>query len=179
MAVDEGWIAANPWKGLTIKAPFQKGNKHQSTKESYQPFETHHLKRIFSHQEFDPIKISSTGNKKLYPHDYWAPLIALFTSMRMNEILQLEREDILKTEAGISYIAVTDDVKGKYKDDEFLKQLKTKNSIRQIPLHPQLIKLGFLDWVNKTASGRIFPDAKASKGQKPSDQYTTLGGTVA
>ena len=69
--------------------------------------------------------------------------------MRLEEIGQLRCEDI-KTEGGIYYFDV---------NNEGNSHLKNNSSIRQIPIHSTLIKLGFLDYV-LTQKGYVFPDPK-------------------
>ncbi len=64
--------------------------------------------------------------------------IATYQGMRLKEITQLKREDII--EIGDIYcisININDD-----------KTTKTDTSIRTIPIHPKLIELGFLEFVN-------------------------------
>ena len=58
--------------------------------------------------------------------------------MRLKEITQLRKEDII-TINNISCISIN-------KNED--KTTKTIKSIRTIPIHPKLIELGFLDYVN-------------------------------
>jgi len=57
-----------------------------------------------------------------------------------------------------------------YIDRDAGKTLKTKGSARTIPLHPELVRLGFLDFVETTRSGGgdawLFPAVAAAKGAK-------------
>lgn len=71
--------------------------------------------------------------------------IATYQGMRLKEITQLKREDII--EIGDIYcisININDD-----------KTTKTDTSIRTIPIHPKLIELGFLDFV-KSKNDNLF-----------------------
>lgn len=71
--------------------------------------------------------------------------IATYQGMRLKEITQLKREDII--EIGDIYcisININDD-----------KTTKTDASIRTIPIHPKLIELGFLDFV-KSKNDNLF-----------------------
>jgi hypothetical protein len=78
---------------------------------------------------------------------FWFPLVTLFAGMRPREIFQLHIADIKKTEKGVQYfdIAATND------DDENARELKkttkTGTSRRQVPIHPELQKIGFLRFV--------------------------------
>jgi integrase len=91
---------------------------------------------------------------------FWVPLIALYSGMRLGEILQLLKLDV-REENGIWYFDVN---KGDCDDG---KSLKTASSKRRVPLHRVLLDLGFVDYVNSGhQSGRIFPEIK-----KGSDGY--------
>ena len=80
----------------------------------------------------------SEHRKKLKPYQYWIPLVALFTGARQNEIAQLY-QDNFKVIDGIPCIHIA-----KTHDDQ---NLKTKSSIRHVPIHPILAQLGFLDFL--------------------------------
>lgn len=60
-------------------------------------------------------------------------------------------------EDGIPCIRVSDE--GEHQ------KVKTEVSLRTVPLHPELLKMGFLDWVDgkrKAGETRLFPAAKAT-----------------
>jgi len=91
----------------------------------------------------DIITIFST---KLYtegqynhPYQFWVPLIALFTGARRAEIAALYIADIYK----FNEIYVFD-----FNENTNDKHLKTPNSIRKTPIHPFLVNLGLLDFVD-------------------------------
>lgn len=90
--------------------------------------------------------------------EYWTPLIALFTGGTQAELLQLEVQDIVQ----ISDIYCLD-----INENGELKQLKYSGDLdgdgrpRIVPIHPQLAKLGFLDFVEsrkKANEKRLFPE---------------------
>lgn len=79
----------------------------------------------------------------------WGALLGLFTDARLNEIAQLEVADVCH-EDGIWHLNITDDG-----DDK--KRLKANASRRKVPLHSELIKLGFVDWVkSQECQPRLF-----------------------
>lgn len=102
---------------------------------------------------------------------FWVPLISLYSGMRLNEICQLHLEDI-KNEEGVEYFsirALLDD--GSTAPD---KRLKTKNARRNVPIHPELKSIGFLQYVSaKRAAGekRLFPDLELSSNGTYSDTF--------
>mgnify|MGYP003526630275 FL=1 len=71
--------------------------------------------------------------------------IATYQGMRLKEITQLRKEDIIKLD-NIPCISINSN------ND---KTTKTKKSIRTIPIHPKLIELGFLDFV-KSKEDNLF-----------------------
>jgi integrase len=81
---------------------------------------------------------------------FWVPLIALFSGMRLGEIVQLLKSDV-KQDNEIWYFDVS---KGEGKS------LKTASSKRRVPVHHALIELGFLEHVKSCSSGRIFTEIK-------------------
>lgn len=98
------------------------------------PYDGADLKKIFELLPFD--------RRKAYLA--WIPLLAAYTGARQNEICQLLTADI-KEEGGIPYISILNE------DDagNIVKSLKNENSRRKIPIHPRLIGLGFLDYVEQ------------------------------
>jgi integrase len=79
---------------------------------------------------------------KAYPFWFWMPLIAYFTGARTNEIAQLDTMDILEIEGCPCIDFCHDDPKAFE-----AKRVKSKHA-RQVPIHPRLIELGFLSFVN-------------------------------
>jgi len=141
-----------------------KGHKLKATKEELadkiprEPFTEEDLNRIFNYE-----LLKKNGN----PCFYWLPILALYTGARINELSQLTILDISKIE-GIDVIHITDENGGK---------VKTNASRRTIPLHPQVIKLGFLDYVAdvKKYGHMVFPnlikDKFGSYGKEPSRRF--------
>ena len=95
---------------------------------------------------------------------FWLPPLALFTGARPNEIAQMLLADLKRTQKGTWYL----DIEATADDDEetagAAKTLKTTTSRRKIPLHPELIKIGFAQFVeqrkNAKEGPRLFRDLK-------------------
>lgn len=83
------------------------------------------------------------------PHRFWIPLMGLFQGMRLNEICQLFLDDIfVDADTGINCIRITaDPVRNQKVEEPTLKSVKNDSSRRTIPIHPALIQLGFMDYV--------------------------------
>jgi integrase len=89
---------------------------------------------------------------------FWVPLLALFHGTRCNEACQIHTADV-KNREGITFISIREEQEDGGKTD---KKLKTKQSRREVPLHPELMRLGFADFVEQrrqdTASPHLFPE---------------------
>ena len=98
------------------------------------------------------------GNHQIRDWRFWIPLIAIFTGSRLGEICQLLCADI-QTEHGVPFFHFT--TKGTKAADP-KKKLKNKASDRIVPIHDELLKMGFLDFVEQArAKGvRLFPEIK-------------------
>ncbi len=110
---------------------------------------------------------------------FWVPLIALFSGMRLGEIIQLRVSD-LKSKDGIAYFDVTPltadariDLEG---DDADEKSLKTATSRRGIPVHQTLFDVGFgafIELRRKNSDVRLFPEyTKAADDGSWSKQFS-------
>ncbi|MBH3338435.1 site-specific integrase [Pseudomonas mendocina] len=81
---------------------------------------------------------------------YWLPLLMVYTGARREELAQLLVSDVRKEEgSGIWYLSIAP-------GDG--KTVKTSSSRRKVPLHADLLALGFIDYRNSLpAEGRLFP----------------------
>jgi len=75
------------------------------------------------------------------PFQYWARFLGLYQGMRVNEIGQLYVDDIIEMD-GTWCIDITRDRDGQ--------RLKNAHSRRTVPIHPVLLKNGFLDFVEQS-----------------------------
>ncbi|MTH79345.1 tyrosine-type recombinase/integrase [Paracoccus aestuariivivens] len=90
---------------------------------------------------------------------YWLPIMARLHGMRSEEMLQLKPSNI-RSERGIWFIEI---------ERGFGQSVKSDNGRRTIPIHKQLIELGFLELVERQrrlGHPRIFSRASRSKSQK-------------
>lgn len=142
-AVQEGYAGSNPFDGLQIKQR-AKVNTLRSR------FTDKDLKRLFS-----PAVYESKGQGKAYR--YWLPLLGLHTGARLNELCQLYVDDVVSID-GVDCLHIQ-----ALKDGQ---KLKNSTSERLIPIHPKLIELGFVDYV-ETLKGqgvdRVFPELSLHK----------------
>lgn len=116
-------------------------------------FTDEQLRRLFGKSYFN--------RHRMAPSDYWIPLIALYSGMRVREICQLYVDDVagpvemtdgVEVGPGVWYFNVN--AKGD-------KTTKNEKSVRCVPIHPRLVELGFLRYVGQArAAGerRLWPE---------------------
>ncbi len=108
------------------------------------------------------------------PHIFWAPILAMFTGARPQELAQLLISDINKIsteEETIYYFKIQVTTRGQ--------SVKTKNAIREIPISKHLIDLGFLNYIQERINKKakfIFDlledgDGKKSEFQESFNTY--------
>lgn len=103
---------------------------------------------------FSEARRSRPGKLIIKDEKYWLPLLALYHGNRLEEFAQLCRSDV-RQENNIWFLDV---------NEEGEKQVKNEQSKRRVPLHPELHRLGFLDYVDEIApsvENRIFPQLRA------------------
>lgn len=157
-AMREGYCSRNPFDGLRVK---QRGK----VSEERSAFSEEDLRRLFN-----PATYAPKGNRKA--HQYWLPLLGLYTGARLNELCQLYVDDVVTVQdiPCIHFRATRPDQK-----------LKTASSERLVPLHSKLCGLGFVAYVDAVrAAGyqRLFPEltchAKHGYSAAPSKWFTRV-----
>lgn len=176
-AVKEEFLASNPARLVTINKP-ARPKSYSEQEEGYEPFTASELKVIFNQPLYTGCQDDRHGINKVGPNvprrsRFWLPLISTFSGLRMQEILQLEKYDIKQTD-GFYYFDVNDKVHGNdyAAEGEYVKRLKAKNSLRKVPIHPELIKIGFLSYVEQSERQWLFPDMPLQGASKMSDQFS-------
>lgn len=159
-AVQEQWMSADPLSGLTVFDPVAEADKRD-------PFTLEQLNIIFSSAPWSPRDEAPKG-RTLH---YWGPLLALYHGMRRGEIAQLTANDI-------SYV---DSVPVILVRAGGARRLKTTNARRMLPVHPELISLGFLNYAKarKESGGEQLwsgekPDSRGKWGDSFSDWFLRL-----
>lgn len=155
-AVKRNLIDANPAKGTQLKDARRPRDKRR---------------------EFDAVALQAIFGSAIYTADarpdggageaaYWLPLLALYTGARINELCQLHPGDV--QQEGYT------DAKGKPQKAWVIciehdvakgKRVKTEGSERRIPVHPDLVKLGFVKYAQAQAGKPLLFD-KLSMGSK-------------
>lgn len=87
--------------------------------------------------------INKSPSKRISANDlYYITMIAAYSGMRINEIVQLRARDIIQHNNVLCFSINRDDGKS----------TKNINSIRLVPVHSKLIELGLMEFVKKRVS---------------------------
>ena len=149
------WIPKHPWVGLEIKA---------ATESPRRPWAAAELEKLFS-SPVHTAYLLPTHWRAGGAAAYWIPLLGLFTGARMGELCQLRTADVQAIE-GIPVLVITDNGEGQ--------QIKSRAGRRTLPLHSELLRLGFLEYVQAMrAAGEdaLWPTLRHRLG-KPSGYYS-------
>ncbi len=122
------WTERHTWEGLDIKA---------KTTNKRRPITAEEMTKLFGtplHTQYELPAASKAGGDAAY----WVPLIGAFTGARLGEICQLRIADVQNVD-GIPALVISDDGEGQ--------TVKTDAGHRTIPIHSELIRLGFLGYV--------------------------------
>lgn len=119
-------LATNPMKGVVWTKKEEKARKELYAEGGRREWGDDRLKKLL----VTPIFVQRLTD----PGDplFWAPLIALLTGLRMEEILQLHVDDF-ETEDGVLFIRI---------QLRHNSTLKTMAARRKVPVHSELVRLG-------------------------------------
>ena len=123
---------------------------HSSAERS--AFTNEEVLKILNHTKLLNFKIEE-------PVKYWVPYIAAYSGARLEEITQLSPLTDIYQADGIWVIEI---------NENDGKSVKTLSSNRRVPIHSELIKIGFLDYVARLKSANsktLFPDEKIRDGR--------------
>jgi integrase len=102
-------------------------------------------KKMLGFNEHEVKALLSAAIADYRPVIRWVPLLCAMTGARVAEMMQLRREDVF-LEEGVWSIRITPDAGG----------VKNETSERTIPLHPSLVKRGFLGFIGEKSAGPLF-----------------------
>lgn len=127
-AVNEGdRDGPDPWTRYTPTVAKQKVSEKRK-KKTY----------VFSRDEVKKIIARTSKTRDPNTVDYWGVYFGAYHGLRLEEVSQMRVADVV-TEEGILCVKVTD-------EDE-LQKVKNENTFRTIPVHLDIVKLGFGDFV--------------------------------
>jgi integrase len=146
--VEEEWLEKNPAKGVA-----ERGTAKVK-------------RRGFTPAELTTLFASLDGDRDAHPWRFWIPAVALYSGARAGELAQLLVGDIKRIEGRYCFDLSEFDERGIRKEG---KRLKTEASERLVPIHPALIRAGFLRFVLSRGhpSDRLFPELKKGPSRWP------------
>ncbi|MGO6710521.1 site-specific integrase [Rhizobium leguminosarum] len=158
---NHGYLTQNPASDMFLK---------KAKKSTTRPFTVVEMNTLFASPFFTgcvgdeaPRFWSKPGDVLIRDYRYWVPLVMAFSGARPGEIAQLAVSDV-REQQGHWVMHITDE--GEELDG---KSVKNEKSARLVPLHRELVSLGFLDYhAQMLGSGqkRLFPEAvRNSRGQ--------------
>lgn len=159
-AEQEGTITTNPAKD--VQAPPSKGGKARL------PWSTNDLNALFAGE------VHAAGARPVRGKGeaaYWLPILGLFTGARREELGQLRHSDIVQvaydddgTDKVAWHIKIGQDAQGR-------NHLKTASSERMVPLHPKIIDLGFLRYVDTRGTDELLFDLKPNRDGRLTEKW--------
>lgn len=96
----------------------------------------------------------------------WLPMIALATGARLEEISQLKTENIILDDKHGPLIRISDEGEGQH--------VKTYSSRRTIPMHPELVKAGLVEYWEDVAEADhewLFPELEPAHDGRRGGTY--------
>ena len=151
--VKQGYRKDNPFSGIAPR-------RAHSARSQRSPFNDDDLKLIFGSDIFRHRK---------YDHEwqYWLPILALYTGARLEELCQLKGQDF-KVIGDCHYIDINS-------DGDIENRVKTPSSVRKIPLHNELLRIGVIDALGKRSRTSFLFDLRrinTNLGHVPSKWFS-------
>ena len=135
-AISRDYVTVNLFSGF-------KFSRQARAQDQRDMWESADLARLFATPVWSgcqsPHRRSAPGPLIIRDAKFWVPLIAVFSGLRQEEICQLQVSDI-KCEQGIWYFDV---------NDEPPRKLKNRTAVRLVPIHSELVRIGFLGHVEE------------------------------
>ena len=144
----EQWVSSNPFEGLRVFDPVDDAERRD-------PFTVEQLNALFRGRPWQgPWRAGARA-----PGAFWVPLLCLFHGLRNGEAAGLRVQDVgEEDELPVLYIRPYGE-----------KRLKTKEARGTLPVHPELLRLGFLRFVaerKEAGADLLFPEGTTnSRGQ--------------
>lgn len=127
--------------------------KSEKTRQKRRPFTREELQKIFSAPLYTGSATRSgysrSGDMDMSDDGrYWLGLAALMTGARLGELTALRTSDIVVV-GEATYLNITTEIGDEDDEEDRKRTLKTASSQRMLPVHPELVRLGFMDWVER------------------------------
>lgn len=147
-AVDNHKLPSNPAAGVRVKGAAKAKSRGRNGQQGFTAEEAKAILSACLRQTQRPNEAVES-----YALRRWVPWVMAYTGARVGEIVQLRKQDVVRKEDHW-VIHITPEA-GTVKTDE----------ARDIPVHPHLVELGFVEFVNNAPGERLFV-ASGAAGRK-------------
>jgi len=170
-AVSTHLLDSNPFNDRWFKQRFFEKQPHKEEESEVICYTSDDLKKVFATPLYTGCKNDGRGFSIPGPNvprraRFWVPLIGLFQGFREHEICQLNTNDLRKEE-GIWVFAIRVSEENRFKNAP---------TVRVTPFHPELHKLGFLDYIEERQkdikSNKFFPEITPGSLGSYSDHFS-------
>jgi integrase len=160
-AMENGLVEHNVAAGVGVRDA-------RVQREARLPYADADLRTIFSSAVYTDGQRAEAGGGEAA---YWLPLMALYLGARLEELGQALVSDVVKV-GGVLCLDINDQSEGK--------SVKTASSRRTVPIHPELLRLGFERYVaTLDKRGRLFPDLRQDQFGKWTGNFSKWWGRWA
>ena len=168
---EEGLIAINPAEDIRIVV--EKKPKGYRARRPFDPAET---TQLFSSPLFTGCKSShrrfTPGDQHIRDAKFWVPIIGFYTGMRLAEIVQLHIRDV-SLDGPVPFFDINEN--NAAGADE--KHVKSDAGVRKVPIHPDILALGFAEFCKKRSkyvkpTTRLFSEVKYGSDGSASTEFS-------
>lgn len=164
---------ANPVDAMVV-LPKLSAREEKARRHPRHPFTDGQLSALFASEWYQGTSTRWTGKMAQdLPARYWVPLVCMFHGNRVREVLQLVASDCAKA-GGISVVHFRQEIEGgqaAMAAAGVQRSLKNDPTARVVPVHPTLLALGFLEFVQQRRkedgpNAMLFPSSLPRPGGK-------------
>ncbi len=116
---------------------------------------------------FDDAKLILTAARKAGPEIFFPNLIASLSGARLAEVVEAHTDDIEMID-GRWCLHIRED------NREENQTVKTEASVRTVPLHDEIIRQGFIEYVHSLPSGPMFRQYRTNKYNRRNDHASKV-----
>lgn len=159
-AMDAGHLSNTQRSELVADHGFRAERSARDQRDAWTPEE---LTKLFASPVWtgclSATRRSAPGREIIKDARFWLPILALYHGARLEELADLYRQD-LWNDGGVWALRIVETAGDAERGP---RRLKTESATRVLPLHPELVRLGFLEHVAKVAPSPgdpLFPDLR-------------------
>lgn len=165
IAREDCGVAQNPFSRVCDEAAAKRAERTRPSEERH-ALSVAQMRTVFSHRIW-----ASPPPPERRGADYWMPPAAVYAGLRLEELAGLQISDLQRIGERF-FLRV---------EPNRFRPLKSAAATRLVPLHPVLIRLGFVDHVRrarKSGDGRVFPDLELGADGRWGSAYSKRFGRL-